>query len=183
MKTGLKVIDAMTKRPIGVLPNTSIQECAKLMKKYDVGNLLIMEDNKLLGILTEQDLVYKVIAKEMDLKRTKAKHIMEKDVITISPEKDIDDALKKMRNLNVRRLPVISKGEVIGILTQKDVLKIEPQLFEIIVDKIELREEANKPINKIGEREGICELCGEYTNYLYKKQDSMVCFNCRQNII
>lgn len=180
MKTGLKVIDAMTKRPIGVSPNTSVKECAGIMKKHHLGSIVVMEDNKLLGIITEQDLVYKVIVNEMDSNKTKAKHVMVKDVITISPDKDIYEAITKMHDLNVRRLPVVDRGTLVGILTMKDIVKIEPQLFEIMVDKIELREEARKPIHRVGEKEGICELCGEYTDYLYSIDGSMVCFECRR---
>ena len=64
----------------------------------------------------------------------------------------------------------------------KDVLKIEPQLFEILVEKIKLREEARKPINKINESEGICELCSNYSEVLTEKEGSLVCNDCLSNM-
>lgn len=65
---------------------------------------------------------------------------MEKDFPTIGPEKDIYDAIVLMRDKNVRHLPVMSKSTMVGFLTGKDVLKFQPQLFEVLADRIELRE-------------------------------------------
>jgi CBS domain-containing protein len=179
MKTGLKVIDAMTKEPISVSPEDSVKNCAELMKKNHVGSVVVLKNEKLLGIISEQDFVYKVIAKDKDVYKTKAKDIMTTDPVTITPDIDIFNALVKMRDSNVRRLPVIDGEKLVGFLTSKDVLKIEPQLFELIVDKIELREEKNKPIHRIGDNEGLCSLCGEYTDFLYEEDGVMVCENCR----
>jgi signal-transduction protein with cAMP-binding, CBS, and nucleotidyltransferase domain len=67
-------------------------------------------------------------------------------MVIISPEKDIYDAIIKMRDKDVRRLPVIHDGELIGLLTEKDILKIEPSLFDLLVERYEIREEDKKPI-------------------------------------
>jgi len=64
---------------------------------------------------------------------------MSKDPVTITPEQDITDAMLKMGKFNVRRLPVVEDGKVVGILTIKDILGVQPELFQIIADKIELR--------------------------------------------
>ncbi|MBD3202943.1 CBS domain-containing protein [Candidatus Woesearchaeota archaeon] len=179
MKTGLKVIDAMTQEIISVDPDTSVKRCAEIMKKHHVGSVIVKENNNLLGIISEQDLVYKVIAKDKDTNEILAKDIMTDEPVTISPGKDIYDALVRMRDKNVRRLPVLDNGELIGFLTSKDVLKIEPQLFEILVDKIQLREEAKKPISTTEITEGLCEECGEYTEYLYEQDNTFLCENCK----
>ncbi len=180
MKTGLKVIDAMTKKPITVSPDTTVFEVASIMKNEHVGNLIIEDKGKLKGIVTEQDLVYKIVAESNNPKKTLVKDIMTKKVVAIEPNKDITDAMLKMSKLNVRRLPVIEDHKIVGILTQKDILKIEPQLFELIVDKIELREEKNKPIHRVSEREGICQLCGNYAAFLFEQDGVMVCKDCRE---
>ena len=179
MNTGLKVIDAMTKKPVTVSPDSSIHETALKMKKEHLGSVLVEEKGKLIGILSEQDLVYKIIAQNKNPKKTPVRDIMIKDVISINPDKDITDAMLKMSKLNVRRLPVIEDDKLVGVLTLKDILKVEPQLFELIVDKIELREENSKPINIVGEREGICELCSNYTPFLFEQDESLVCKDCR----
>jgi CBS domain-containing protein len=180
MKTGLKVLDAMTKQPVTVSPNATTFETASMMKKEHVGSVIVENKGKLVGILSEQDLVYKVIANNKNPKTTLVKDVMTKDVVTINPDVEITDAMLKMSKVNVRRLPVTENDNIVGMLTMKDILKIEPQLFELVVDKIELREEQSKPIYKIGEREGICELCSNYAGFLFEQDGAMVCKDCRE---
>ena len=104
-------------------------------------------------------------------------------MITISPTKDIYDALKVMRDFNVRHLPVLDKGKFLGFLTIKDILKIQPQLFEIIVEKFELREESRKPVFGGDENEGICEVCGNYSaNIEEASNGSKVCPQCKNTV-
>lgn len=178
MKTGYNVIDAMTKRPIFVGPETTLQECAKIMAKKHVGGLIIKENNVLKGIMTEQDVVRKIIAKGKDPRNVPVREVMETKITTIKPDKDIFDAIIMMRDKNIRHLPVMDNEKMLGLLTMKDVLKIEPQLFDLLIEKFELREEENKPIHNIGENEGVCETCGEYFPKLYEVDGSMMCFKC-----
>jgi len=181
MKTGYKVTVAMTKSPITTTPENVLSDCAKQMESKHVGGLLIIDNEKLKGVITEQDIVRKAIAKGKDPKNTKVRDVMETKVITISPDKDIYDALVMMRDNNIRHLPVLHKNEMLGLLTIKDILKIEPQLFDLIAEKFELREERRKPIRNIGENEGICETCGEYTSKLIDVDGSMMCSDCAEN--
>ncbi|MDK2849533.1 MAG: hypothetical protein PWP03_85 [Candidatus Woesearchaeota archaeon] len=145
MKTNIFVRDAMTKRPVVARPNTSILECAKIMKKYNVGSLLIKDDNdELVGIVTEEDFVQRVIANKVDVNEPIHK-VMTKSVFTIDESEDIFDAIMKMKDLDIRHLPVVSEdGKLKGLITMKDILRLEPQLFDLIVDIIELREEEDK---------------------------------------
>jgi formylmethanofuran dehydrogenase subunit E len=76
-------------------------------------------------------------------------------------------------------MPVFKGDEFVGLITTKDILKIEPQLFEILAKRIELKEEENKPINVIGDNEGICESCGNYAPELLPHEGTMVCKDCR----
>jgi signal-transduction protein with cAMP-binding, CBS, and nucleotidyltransferase domain len=183
MKTGYKVCDAMTKKPVTVEAGANLQECAKIMDSNHVGSLLIKKGAKAIGIISEQDIVRKVVARGMNPVKEKVEEVMEKNLITIAPDRDIFDALVVMRDTNIRHLPVVQKGQMVGLLTLKDILKIEPQLFELLVEKFEIREEARKPIHHPSEKEGICELCGEYSERLYKKNRSMVCEKCKKDVV
>ncbi len=136
----------MTEKPVIVKPNTSISECARIMSEKHVGSLLISENNKILGLITEQDIVRKVVGRDLDIKKEKVENFMEKRLITIAPEVDIFDAINMMSEYNIRHLPVMSDNKMIGFVTLKDILKIEPELFELLVDKFELRETERKPI-------------------------------------
>jgi formylmethanofuran dehydrogenase subunit E len=70
---------------------------------------------------------------------------------------------------------------MLGLLTTKDILKIQPQLFDILAQKIELREAENKPINSAKPSEGNCNKCGEYAEVLFEQDEVMVCDNCRES--
>lgn len=180
MKTGYKVGDAMTKKPIIVSPTTSLEECSKIMANSHVGSLVIKENNILKGIITEQDIVRKAVALSLDTKKTSVSEIMIKELKTIAPEEDVYDALVIMKDLNIRQLPVMGKGEMVGLLTLKDVLKIQPQLFDLLVEKFELREESRKPIRNIIPNEGICQACGEYSEKIFQVGDSLLCKACKK---
>lgn len=144
MQTGYKVIDVMTNKPVVAEKTDSLKDAAQIMMDSNVNSLLVKEGDKAIGIVTDEDLVRKVIAKGLDPKKTKIKDIMETDLITIAPGKDIYEAMQVMRNHNIRQLPVIEKGKLVGFLTAKDILKIQPELFELYIEKYELREEQKK---------------------------------------
>ena len=101
-----------------------------------------------------------------------------KQLITIQPEDDIYDALLKMRDYNIRHLPVMDNDVMVGLLTLKDILKIEPQLFEIIVEKFEIREANRKMSQKPLDTEGICQTCGEYNEKIVNSQGTLICPDC-----
>jgi signal-transduction protein with cAMP-binding, CBS, and nucleotidyltransferase domain len=179
MKSGYKVADAMTINPISINIDVTLLECARVMSEKHVGAVVIKDDGHSLGILTEQDIVRKAIAKGANVNES-VKDFMETKLITISPRADIYDALIKMRDNNIRHLPVIDNGEMVGLLTIKDILKIEPQLFDLIVEKFELREESRKPINRIIPSEGICQTCGEYSEKVREINGTILCKNCAE---
>ena len=178
-ETGIKVYNAMTHNPVTVLIETTLQECAKIMAENHVGALLIKDEEKIVGVVTEQDMVRKAISQDMPASNTSVKEIMETNLVRIDSKEDVVKAIHLMGNLNVRHLPVFDGDKFVGLITTKDVLKIEPQLFEILAEKIELKEAARKPINTIHENEGICESCGNYSSHLYPKDGTHVCGNCK----
>lgn len=139
MKFYMNVMDAMTRTPVVVKPQVTIEEAVKSMLKRGVGSLLVRENGILKGIVTEKDLVEKVILKGMDPKKTKVRAIMNKVLVTVKPKADIMEAVKLMSEYNIRRLPVIDKeSKLLGLLTVNDVLRVQPQLFELILDKSRL---------------------------------------------
>lgn len=146
MNTDFKVIDAMTTKPIQVTPETSLVDCAKLMTEHDVGSVLVLEEGRLRGIVTEYDIIRKGIAENKDVRTLKASEIMSVNVHTVQPNVNLFDAIVLMTELDVRHLPVVHEGEFMGFLTAKDILKIEPALFDIVFQEFELREEDRKPV-------------------------------------
>ncbi len=180
MKTGVKVCDAMTQQPIVLSPDSKLAECAKQMAEHRISAVLIKEKHKLVGILSDKDIVRKLVAENKNPLEMRAKDIMHTNLYTTSPEHDIFDALIKMGKYDINHLPVVDGEKLLGLLTVKDILKIQPQLFELLVDKFEIREAERKPINKAGEKEGICQMCGEYAEELFEADGSKVCGNCKE---
>jgi CBS domain-containing protein len=180
LKTNIKVCDAMTRKPIAVSMADSVKKCVELMKKNSVGSLVVKDNDKLHGMITYKSLVHNVILNELDVNKTKAKDILKTDYVTISPDIDIFDAIVKMKDLDKRQMPVVTKeGKLVGLLTLKDILKIEPQLFEMMVEKIQLREEDDKPVIRAKTAEGTCDYCGEYFEKLNEYEGQLICKGCR----
>lgn len=140
MKTGYQILDVMTTQPIKITKENTVQSAAQVMKEKGVGSLLVTEKAKLVGILTEKDIVVKLTVPGYHPSDVTVNQIMTKDVITIEPGRDLYDAIVLMKNSDVRRLPVMDEDNLMGIITLKDVLKIEPALFELVQENINIRE-------------------------------------------
>jgi CBS domain-containing protein len=187
MNTGITVMDAMTKHPVTVEPSATVKACAEKMLEYSIGSLIVVEDEHIAGVLTEQDIIRKVVASGKAPESVLARNIMSTSVISISPDADIYDAIVKMRDSGIRHLPVTTEKQLIGFLTLKDVLKIEPDLFDLIVERFELREEEDKPVfGNAGTGQTpsgavtACEACGVISDSLEEMFGSYLCEDCRE---
>lgn len=146
MKTGYTVGDAMTMNPITISSKKTLRDAAKIMRDEHVGSLLVTEDKNIIGIVTERDIVKKAVAATGNPALRKVKEVMATDLVTTTPDEDIFEAIRIMKDYNFRHLPVKHQGKIVGLVTMKDILKIEPDLYEILVEKIKLREAERKPI-------------------------------------
>lgn len=171
MKKTISVRYAMTRNPILVNPLQTVEDCAKKMIQEGVGSLIIEENGRLKGIVTEKDIVQKVVAFSLDAKKMPVNKIMTPNPTVIDPEKDLMEAIKIMNEKHLRRLPVVKDNKLIGLLTIRDVLKIQPELFDLI------NERAKVYSSEMAANEGECELCGNYT-VLRKKKNKMICNEC-----
>lgn len=170
IKIGIKVGDVMARNFIAAKPDISILAAVDLMVKKRVGSLILQEGGMLKGILTEKDVMW-ALSKKRDLSDVKAGDICTRKITTIRPSADIYDAARTMRKTKFRRLPVVIKKKVIGYLTLKDMLRIQPELFELAREGYERKE--------VGEmiKEGICEECERF-DLLYNKNGKLVCDQC-----
>ncbi|MDQ7096040.1 CBS domain-containing protein [Desulfosporosinus sp. PR] len=116
----MKVRDVMTSSVDWVGPKASVVEVAQLMKKEDVGSIPICDDNKVVGIITDRDIVLNVIAQGQDCKNTLAQDIMSRKVVSVSSDQDVHEAADLMSRYQVRRLPVVDQGRLAGILAIGD---------------------------------------------------------------
>jgi CBS domain-containing protein len=116
--------DAMTARPTTVEPGTTAQEAARIMKTEDVGSLPILENDRLVGVVTDRDLAIRLLA-EGKGSETTVGEIASKDVVTIDPQQSLEEAARLMAEHQLRRLPVCEEdGKLVGILAQADIAQI-----------------------------------------------------------
>ncbi|MBA3384855.1 MAG: CBS domain-containing protein [Actinobacteria bacterium] len=119
-----KVRDAMTDNPRKVDMTTPVAEAAKLMATEDVGSLPVTDGDRLVGIVTDRDIVTRVVAEGKDAQTATVGEIASKDLVTVDPQQDLDKALRLMAQHQVRRLPVVEEdGRLVGILAQADVAR------------------------------------------------------------
>jgi CBS domain-containing protein len=114
-----KVKDVMTKTVITVEANKTVIEAAALMAENDVGNLIVMDDNTPIGIVTERDFVRRVLAKEKPSK-TKISEVMSTPLRVIDPDASLKETARRMVRKRIRRLPVIKDNKLVGIITTTD---------------------------------------------------------------
>lgn len=170
----------MTRNFVSARPDIPILSAIRLMVKKRVGSLVLEENSILKGILTEKDIMW-ALSKNRDLKDVKAGDICTKKITTIKPSADIYDAIVLMKKKKFRRLPVTINKKVIGYLTLKEVLRIQPELFEIAREGYNIKWPKKEKKGKEPEiiKEDICEKCGEY-NFLYMEDGKLLCENCRK---
>ena len=116
----MKVRDVMTSSVEWVTPETTVAEVAQLMKKDDVGSIPICQDNSLIGIITDRDIVLKVVAAGGNTNNVSCKDIMSTDIISVTADQDVHEAANLMSRYQIRRLPVLENGNLIGILAIGD---------------------------------------------------------------
>jgi CBS domain-containing protein len=115
------VKEIMTTSVVTVNDGATIPEAAKIMSDRGVGCLVVKREEKVVGILTERDIVVRAIARDVDLSATKVEDIMSKEVVVCSPNMRIVEVAKIMGEKKIRRLPVIDEGKLVGIVTAYDV--------------------------------------------------------------
>ncbi len=171
MKRVVSVTDAMAKKVLTASPNTTVAKAAKMMAERGVGCIIIVKGKKPVGILTERDLLMKVVSVDLIPSRVHVGKIMSAPIISISPNADITEAARIMAKNNVRRLPVAEHGKLVGIVTASDITAISPQLTDVVAhQEVPAKEEIE---------ESVCEVCGEVTAGLYEVNGMWVCENCR----
>lgn len=116
----MKVRAVMTASVNSATPNTTLVELAKMMKNNDIGSVPICEGQKLMGIVTDRDIVIKAIAEGKNIDSWKANEIMNTKVITVTADQDVHEAADLMSTYQIRRLPVVEQGKLVGIVALGD---------------------------------------------------------------
>jgi CBS domain-containing protein len=115
------VRDAMTANPRTASPAQSLADAAQIMQSEDVGSVPVVEDGRLVGVLTDRDIAIRAVAEGVDVQTLNVGDVASREPVTVEPGQDLDEALALMARHQVRRLPVVDDGQLVGILAQADV--------------------------------------------------------------
>jgi CBS domain-containing protein len=111
----------MTPNPTFVSPTQPITEAARIMRDEDVGSLPVCEGDRVTGIVTDRDIVVRGLADGREASQLKVQDVSSREVQTVDPDEDLDEALRVMASHQVRRVPVVEAGRLVGVLAQADV--------------------------------------------------------------
>ena len=183
----LSVFEVMNKAVIVMDINSDIPAIAREMVSRDAGSVIITENGKAMGIITERDFVKSIVTEDRRPSDVKASEILSTPLVTVEPETSIIEASEIMLKANIKRLPVLRNDIVIGVISNTDILMVTPGLNTILKDLIDMNREALlsiPSIEEISEAEdfstGVCESCEVFSTDLKFVDGRYLCGNCRQ---
>lgn len=171
------VREAMSSPVVAVLESSEVTEVACLMREHKFGAIVVNNSEGLpVGIVTERDIVLRVVANGKSPGGVKAKEVMSTPLRVVKAETPLVDAMRMMDKLNIRRLGVTYKGQLVGIISHKDIIRIIPTIIEIMKE--------NSKINGSGESFspstiGYCDKCEIYSINLRAVDGEYLCEDCR----
>lgn len=172
------VKDIMSKPVITIEETKNAKDAGALMKRTRKGCLVITKNKKPVGILSDSDLIKRVIAANLKASQVKLSKIMSKPLVTVKSEDDILVAARKMRKTNIHRLPVVDKGKVVGLVSLSDIARASPEMIDLLEFRLKMREEPFAIKEEF--TSGICDSCGNYNEDLRNLNDQWLCESCRE---
>ena len=173
-ETRVALTEVMRRNPTTISSGANVAKAAAAMCHDDVGSCIVLQRNLPVGIVTEQDINCKVVARDLKPSTVHVNEIMSTPLITVSADKTIGDAAQMMVKHRVRRLPVVDeKKKVIGIVTVRDLLTVSNELNELMADLIEINREEIVDM-------GMCNRCIQMSDDLKRVDNVMLCPRCRE---
>ena len=177
------VADIMSRETVEANPDASLLDCVKNMVKKRVGSVMIVDQKRLVGLISQKDVLWALTKKNIkDLKDIKAIDISPRKIATAKPAMMMEAAWKKMKKFKVQRLPVLHNKELVGLISMKDILNFNPELYSKLDEFSQIKDQSDKlkRFEKASTREtvdGVCEECGNL-NTLYRFNGTLICGDC-----
>jgi CBS domain-containing protein len=178
MTTRMLVRDIMNSPVSSASTNDTIYDIAKKMKEGNIGSIVIMEKDKPVGIVTDWDIVSKAIVNDAKPSQIKAKDIMQ-EIYTIESEESITEAARMLRKHKIKRLGVVYKNRLVGIISSSDVIAVTPELVEIVSEKAAIIRGELGIARSVSNISGYCDECGEWSDLLQYGEGTFICEVCR----
>lgn len=180
LRTRMLVKDVMTSPVITIDEDESVNKAALLMEQHNVGCIIVTgKQGKPLGIITERDLVTRVLAKNAQSSKLTAKEVMTSPLITVDPDEKLSEAARRMSRLNIRRFGVMYKGNLVGVVSSKDILAVTPELIESIQEQARIQGEIeSQEAPEHPPLAGSCDQCGRWSDALREVEGNFLCEEC-----
>ncbi len=159
----------------------TIEKIAERMSDCKVGSVVILEGHESVGIVTQGDIVSKVVAKNSKPSEVLVKNVMSGPLITISDEEDVTDASRLMRKNEVKRLGVVDNGRLMGIISLTDVVSVAPEIYAIVAEKARMM--ASKAMGRTVHLAGVCDSCTQWSDDLASAEGKYLCYDCRAETV
>lgn len=144
----LKISDVMIKEVITIDENATVKEAAEIMNKFEIGCLIAVRKGKAMGIITERDLLKRVVAEARDANKTKVKEIMSSPLVVVEPNMDLEEAARLMFQMKIKKLPVVEGKRLVGLVSLTDIARFQPQMIKIL-KQLAARQAPPKSIKKV----------------------------------
>lgn len=144
----LKVEDAMIEDVVTIDADATVKKAVDLMNKHEIGCLIVIRVGKAVGIVTERDMLNRVLAQNRNPDSTRVSEIMTSPLVVAEPDMDLEEAARQMFKMKVKKLPVVSKGELVGLITLTDVARFQPQIIKIL-KKMYVKSQTPKRLKKV----------------------------------
>lgn len=176
----LRVKDLMARNIITIQAEDSIIKAASVMDENGVSSVVVKEGNEFSGMITERNIISRVVSKGLDPQKIKVSEVMSTPLITISPDATIEEAARKMRDNKIRRLLVEENHQKIGIIAESDIVRVDPELHFLIREKSKLEAQFPSPTEPQEVTfSGFCQDCGNYSDDLRNVNGRWMCEECR----
>lgn len=176
MTTRVLVRDIMNSPVVSATPSDTVRDIARKMKEEKIGSIVIMEKDKPVGIVTDWDIVSNGLTKDVKPSQIIAKDVMQ-EIHTIESEEGITEAARQLRKHNIKRLGVVYKKRLVGIISSSDVIAVTPDLVDVVSEKAAIiRGEIGRQAGNVS---GYCDECSEWSDFLQYDEGTFVCEVCR----
>ncbi len=172
------VKEIMSKPAYTIDESKTAKDAALDMSENRRGFLVVTKSGKPVGVLSDSDIISKVVSKNILPQKIKIKEIMSSPVVTTQPNDDVTLAVKKMKNNNIHRLPVTDKGKIVGVISLTDIARSSPDMVDLLEYRLKMKEEPFELKEKI--TSGVCEVCGNFSSDLKNIDGVWTCEDCME---
>jgi len=133
----MELKDIMVQKVVTVDPEATVKDAAKLMNLCEIGSLMVVGKGKVVGIVTERDILRKIVETSKNAGKVKVREIMSTKLVVGTPNMDVVDAARMMLQKKIKKLPVVTDSKLVGLVTLTDIVRtvrMEPEMMEVIKD-------------------------------------------------